>query len=197
MSNPLPSRVGDIHLSSSTNVEQYRNWEYQRKTSEIAQFIRERFDERFLAPFNVIPNSLKSGFAQMAICCLMIETLESFYKGWKGTRGVKGEFIFEGFFIRSYYFHEFQGKGRDFYSNIRCGILHQAETMNGWLIRRKGVLVDHQHKVINADKFMKLLKISLDDYCQELTTARWNDKIWQKCRRKMNAIIEHCEQRSI
>lgn len=194
MSKPLPLSVNDIYLSSSVTVGQYRNWETQRKSSEIAKFIYQRFDERFLVPFDNLPISLKSGFAQMAVCCLMTETLESFYKGWKGTGGVKGADVFEGFFTRIRYFHNFQNKGGEFYIHIRCGILHQAETTGGWLIRRSGELVDHKNKVINADKFMKLLKQSLDDYRQELESARWNDVVWRKCRRKLNAIIEHCER---
>ena len=185
----------DIYLSSSVTVGQYRAWEAGKKSAEIAAFIHQRFDERFLTPFEFLPSSLRSGFAQMAICCLMIETIESFYKGWKGTNGVKGSDVFEGFFARVRYFHDFQGLGEEFYTHIRCGILHQAETTGGWLIRRRGMLVDESNKVINADKFMKMLQIALDDYCQEITFARWNDIIWRKCRRKMNAIIEHCEAR--
>jgi hypothetical protein len=195
MSKPLSDSIDDVLLSSLTTIRQYREWEVQRKSTEIAQFVHQRFDERFLAPFEIMPGSLKSGFAQMAVCCLMVETLESFYKGWKGTGGVKGEDVFESFFTRVPHFSEFQGSGKDFYVHIRCGILHQAETTGGWLVRRSGVLIDKPNKVINANKFMKSLSLYLDDYCQELTSARWNDVIWRKCRRKMNAIIEHCGAR--
>lgn len=193
MSKPLPASVDDVYLSSSVTVRQYRLWESQKKSAEIAQFIHRRFDERFLTPFENLPSSLRSGFAQMAVCCLMIETLESFYNGWKSTNGVKGEVVFEGFFTRVPHFHEFQGKGGEFYTHIRCGILHQAETTGGWLIRRSGALLDYPNKTINANKFMKLQKSSLDDYYQELASARWKDKLWRKCCRKMNAIIKHCE----
>lgn len=195
MNKELPKSVNDIYLSSSVTVKQYRAWEAEKKSTEIAAFIHQRFGERFLAPFEMLPSSLKSGFAQMAICCLMIETLESFYKGWKGTSGVKGSDVFEEFFTRVSYFHDLKGLGGEFYKHIRCGILHQAETTGGWLIRRRGALVDKSNKVLNADKFMKMLQIALDDYCQEITSARWNDVIWRKCRRKMNAIIEHCDGR--
>ena len=194
MKKSLPFSIDDIYLSSMVKVGQYREWESQRDTAAIAEFIRQRFDERFLVPFENIPSSLRSGFAQMAVCCLMIETLESFYKGWKGTGGVKGEDVFEGFFTRVSYFHDFQSIGGKFFTHIRCGILHQAETTGGWLIRRNGVLVDPINKVVNADKFMQCLRKSLGDYCEELKAAKWNDKVWQKCRRKMNAIIEHCQR---
>jgi hypothetical protein len=192
MSRTTHKSIDDIRLSSSVTVGQYRAWEAQKKSEEIADFVYQRFDERFLSPFDHLPASLRSGFAQMAICCLMIETLESFYNGWKGTNGIKGEIVFNGFFARVAHFQEFQGKGGIFYTHIRCGILHQAETTGGWLIRRYGSLVDHTNRVINADKFMKFLRQNLHDYRQELITAKWNDKIWRKCRRKMNAIIEHC-----
>lgn len=194
MRKVIPTSVDEIFLSSSVTVGQYRIWESQRNTTEIAQFIHQRFDERFLAPFKNIPNSLRSGFAQMAVCCLMIEALESFYKGWKGTSGIKGIDVFEGFFTRVSYFHEFQGLGGEFYGHIRCGILHQAETTGGWLIRRRGDLIDPSDKIINADKLMKGMGLSLDDYCKELNSARWNDLIWKRLRRKMNAIIDHCQR---
>lgn len=194
MRKTIPASIDEIYLSSSVTVGQYRIWESQKNTAEIAEFIRRRFNERFLAPFETIPSSLRSGFAQMAVCCLMIETLESFYKGWKSTSGVKGSDVFEGFFTRVRYFHDFQGLGGEFYTNIRCGILHQAETTSGWLVRRRGNLVDKSNKIINADKFIKFLGQSLDDYCQELQSTRWNDLRWRKCRRKMNGVIEHCEK---
>ena len=64
----------------------------------------------------------------MAATSLMIETFQSFKEGKKDTnqRGM-GETSFANFFKE--HKREFPGiNGSKFYKNIRCGILHQAQT---------------------------------------------------------------------
>lgn len=47
------------------------------------------------------------------------------------------------------------GKNSDwFFTDIRCGILHQAETRGGWKIQRKGTLLDDHNKTMNATVFL-------------------------------------------
>ncbi|RKX52190.1 MAG: hypothetical protein DRP30_06595 [Thermotoga sp.] len=55
-----------------------------RDKNGIAKFIKERFTERYISP--VKDGKQKSGFAIMALSCLMIEALESFRDRWKSTR---------------------------------------------------------------------------------------------------------------
>jgi hypothetical protein len=197
----LPANTDEVHLSSNVTVAKYREMEIKHDKQGIAAFLGERFRERYLLPVrgdscnSFVDTEGKSGFAMMAIGCLMIEALESFYQGWSNTRNKKGADIFDGFFARYQEFAPLQGLGAAFYSSIRCGILHQAETTGGWLIRRdQPSMVDINAKVVDANIFIKNLEASLDHFCDELTKTDWNNNTWINFRTKMNAIIQNCQR---
>jgi hypothetical protein len=161
----------------------------------IAAFIKERFEERYIRPLEGIGKQEKHGFCIMAISCLMIEALQSFRRGWKKTsaKGM-GESAFCSFFDECDRFKEFRGYGPEFYKNVRCGILHQAETTGGWRIRRNlPVLFDAQKKQIDATKFHKQLQAYLYDYCTEIESAELQSRLWTKCERKLKAICTNCD----
>ena len=134
---------------------------------------------------------LKHGFCTIAICCLMIEALESFWRGWPHSRS-KSESAFCFFFDRSSNLSIFRGYASDFYKHIRCGILHQAETTNGWRVRRNGPLFDLATKTINATKFHDEMENCLQEYTDTLKALDWDSEIWKNLRKKMKAIISHC-----
>jgi len=73
-------------LSSNLNVQGYRELVEQKDAEKLIRFIRERFTERYIEPMRVELNK-KNGFTIMAISCLMIESLESFYQGWSDSKG--------------------------------------------------------------------------------------------------------------
>lgn len=105
----------------------------------IAKFIHGRFHDIYIQPFE--NNQKKNGFIMMASACLMIEALESFWNGWR--KSPNSPLAFCQFFDREARFSPFRGLAQEFYSHVRCGIFHQAETTGGWHIRRDlGVLLD-------------------------------------------------------
>ena len=165
----------------------------QKNKEKLADFIYGRFYERYIEPFEAMDIDKKNGFSIMAIACLLIETLENFWQGFKETPQGKGNAFFEEFFSRCSSFDNelavFQGV--KFYKNIRCGILHQAETKGGWKIRRKGPLLEK--KIINATKFLDQLKKYLKWYQGELKKSDFKtDDIWKNFRKKMKAIKKNC-----
>jgi len=189
--------VEDILLSSSVTIAKYRQYQAEKNRERIAEFIRERFTERYISPLRGDP-SRKHGFCIMAICCLMIEALESFWQGWPNTN-YRSRDAFRSFFQRC----SNQGLGLgifsnlagDFYNGVRCGILHQAETTNGWRIRRKGSLFEPTTKTINATLFHDELEKALGRYVETLKQSDWESEIWQNLRKKMNAVLKNCEPR--
>ena len=128
----------------------------------------------------------------MAVSCLMIEALESFKQGWETTdRQSKAAFCF--FFDTSEQFKELRGHAQAFYTNVRCGILHQAETTGGWRIRRDdSALFDAAARTINADRFVERLEQAVSTFCDGLKTAPWDGSQWRRVRAKMDAIVRHC-----
>ena len=190
----IPQTTDEVYLSSSITVDNYRSLEAQQDREGIANFVYERFVERYIEPLERTPIKSKSGFTSMAVCCLMIEALESFRQGWGNSeRQSKAAFCF--FFDRNDQFRELRGHAQDFYKNVRCGILHQAETTGGWLVRRdQSVLFDPTIRVVDASIFLEALRSSLEDYCIHLRGSDWESEIWILFRKKMAAIINNCQR---
>ena len=187
------SAINDIKLASDINVGDYLGSEQAQDKREIAQFIYDRFAERYIIPLENVPQKHKHGFTIMAVCCLMIEAMVSFRQGYPDTMG-KSKDCFEYFFQHAKQFSEFRGVSTEFYDNVRCGLLHQAETKGGWRIRRNGPLFNKDSLMINATEFLARLKIYLSDYQQELEQADWDNVIWVNLREKMNSIIDNCRR---
>jgi hypothetical protein len=129
----------------------------------------------------------------MAVSCLLIETLVSFYRGWettaasRKTKGKSGK-AFKLFFRVEPRFVALRGK--PFYKNVRCGILHQGETTGGWTIRRTGPLYDGIRS-INAAKFHKQLAVVIDEYVDRL--ERNQGQLRARFDKKMKAVLKNCD----
>lgn len=187
-------KLSSFKLSSKVTVEDYRKWEEEEKKEEIASFVQQRFQERYLTPLRHPVKANKSGFAMMAICCLYIEALQSFREGWDSTRR-KSELAFCRFFAREKEFDSLRTLSGEFYKHVRCGILHQAETTGGWRIRRdQKVLFNQKELLIDANHFLDALELTLSDYCSELCNTDWNLELWDNFQKKMKAIIKNCER---
>lgn len=157
------------------------------------------------------------GFTIMAIASLMIETLACFRNGqwtthdkksdprWvcpachgKGAtdKWRKGKESFKDFLEDTGNSFNSDGilfgpsEGETFYTEIRCGILHQAETKGGWRIERIGDAVKRSPNSINAIEFLKLLVKELDRYIKDLDDHADpnNVSLWKSCRYKLLGI---------
>jgi len=157
------------------------------------------------------------GFAIMALCCLLIETLQLFFEKpkrpsspktpvrqlwrtikslWKEPNPPTTE-LFLSFLRRPAFDGAFNDDNvaKSFLGGIRNGIFHQAET-RGWVIWRskpKGRLVEPRGDgyALNRTAFVKALSIEFDSYLQKL-----RDPVNQDQRgwflKKMNRIVEKC-----
>jgi hypothetical protein len=177
-------------------VSTYEKWRDEQQKIEIADFIYERHYQRYIKPFEfddrIYKKEYKNGFAIMASCCLLIETLESFYRGWAQS---KNELNFHKFFSRDSGFKAFatDDMPTQFYKHIRCGILHQGETTGGWAISRTGTkLIDKSKREINATLLAEQLKKSLGQYRDDLKKSDWDSQIWKNAREKMKSILKNC-----
>ena len=178
-----------VKLSSACTVDEYRKHEQSKDRERIAVFIDERFVERYITP--VETSTKRHGFATMAVSCLMVEALESFWRGWPNSKS-RSELAFCSFFQRTPQLAVFQGHVPAFYQHVRCGILHQAETTGGWRIRATGPLFDARAKTINANAFLSVLRSAVNDYATQLRAADWSSDVWTNCRKKMDSICANC-----
>lgn len=175
-------------LTRSVTVARYRELEKADNRVALGQFIVERFHERYFEP--TVDHQKRHGFTLMAISCLVIEALECFYQGEPNSKG-KTRAMFESFFKNRPTGLEVFGGGDDwFYYNIRCGILHQAETTGGWRVRRTGRLLDTAQRSINAKMFVVRLRAAVANYAMQLQI---DNDLWEKFRTKMDAVCKNCE----
>lgn len=190
-----------IELAKGQTVEQVYRFIQNGERKKISKFVYNRFYRRYLMPFDEVDTDFNSGFAQMAVCCLMIEAMESFRHGWEDTnklkdnhnKKIKGGTIFGDFFQHYPEFIAFKDLGDEFYDSIRCGILHQAETRNGWRLVRedKYPLLNKEKRIIHSARFRYRMKTSLRKYCRELEE---NDGVWSLFKTKMAYVIQNCQK---
>ena len=180
-------------LSSSASVEKYLEMEKEKNGPGIAKFVRERFSERYIKPFD--GNKNKNGFIMMASACLMIEALESFWQGWR--RSPNSALAFCQFFDRNGRFASLRDFSQEFYTHIRCGIMHQGETTGGWHIRRDlRMIFDSATKTVDATRFLKEMDGSLSDYCASLEKAAWDSDQWNNFRKKMKDVCANTKRKA-
>jgi hypothetical protein len=192
--------------SYCVTVGDYKAWENEAGSgwSKKPEFIRRRLFERYIDPVKALdchPDTkrLKNGFYIMAVSCLLIETLVSYWRGWETTephkdaaaRQVPGKSreAFRIFFHEEGRFAEFQGT--EFYKRIRCGILHQGEATGGWTISREGSLFDGTSEV-NATKFHNKLAAAIRDYESNLKNPLPGSSLRNNFDKKMKAVIANC-----
>ena len=192
--------------SYCVTVGDYKAWENEVDSgwSKKPEFIRRRLFERYIDPVKALdrhPDTKirKNGFYIMAVSCLLIETLVSYWRGWKTTepfkeasgKQIKGRSAkaFKIFFRVSKRFGAF--RSTKFYKHIRCGILHQGETTDGWTVERSGALFDGANR-INATLFHLELMRTIKDYEDLLRNPPAGTKWRNNFDKKMQAVIQNC-----
>lgn len=171
-------------------------------------FLYTRLYTRYFRPVELIdsPNYLEGeGFAIMAIYCSLIEFLEALFEGkkyeYKNPDKEQHEYngqdkYFINFLLTKKPFKPFftQQVAEDFYSSVRCGLLHEAQTNNGWkiLVKQNGKFIDfievvYQEKVIYRDNFGLAIKEYLKDYKSQLLKNKDRQDAFV---RKFNALCD-------
>jgi hypothetical protein len=192
LSSPTP--IGEtrspeqVELSPGFSVADCRRALANADRLTLVEAVRTRFRVRYINALS-IDRGLKSGFAMMALACLMIEALESFRRGWGNTKSKSRE-AFRSFFSTQPAFKDFVHYTDEFYTCVRCGILHQAETRGGWRVLRRGPLLNTSDRTVNATAFLGHLEAALDAFCDDLILKDWDAEEWKRARTKLAALCE-------
>ena len=159
-------------------------------------YFHARLSSRYLKPIEKLQKiGLRQGegFSIVAIQCSLIEFLESTLQGTSYRYRCKGdpplgpyEYSDSGRIFKSFLAHrtpfdaEFSPQlADDFYVNVRCGVLHEARTKNGWTVSAKsksGNVIDANRNVVYRDDFQTALLKFVDWY----ETALPSDKAFQE-----------------
>jgi hypothetical protein len=151
----------------------------------------------------------------MALCSLLIETMECYREGLptsadsdlcdlqegccisdelknqltKPLPGSKKVFI--TFFERKEHKRFFPDvSGEVFYKKIRCALLHQAQTKGGWRITRSGKFWDSDAFTVNRDEFAARLADCFNGLIDELRVTDFDKGVWPNVCTKLRWLTE-------
>lgn len=150
--------------------------------------LRTRLSTRYLEPIRRMDGpSIGEGFAMLTVQCALIEFLAALRKGWNfqhaygekdGTNYLYGNSsgLFIDFLRKEVPFNQFFSKAtaRSFYTKIRCGLVHEAQTKDGWRVWKgdeSRPLIDHRQKVIYRARMSHYIDEYLETYGAELTAS--------------------------
>lgn len=144
------------------------------------------------------------GFAILTIQCSVLEFLAALREGWSFKHGHKvhgadnfygnSKLLYTTFlreeepFASSFTTAE---RANDFYTDIRCGLVHEGQTKNSWRIWRgkpSDPLIDFERKAIHRDVMQRHIETYLDRYCGELATS---DELQQAFIRKFDHLHQN------
>ena len=124
-----------IRISKKYTKEQYYNLKLTVNSSSdrwntAVNMLQDRIDGRYFDPINKLMNgdSVENGFLIMSALCLLIDTLMQFEHGFANSKDETGK-NYISFMCNSLKLT--QTKAKRFYNEIRCGLLHSAETKAG------------------------------------------------------------------
>lgn len=174
-----------------------------------ALFVADTKPDASSANLNRVPSCIP-GFSIMALCCLLIETLQGFRESQTNDQQPAGPCIFPSgscikpsagttqrfiqFLRRPAFGGAFDGKiANSFVRGIRNGILHEAETRK-WLIWRDepvGKIAESEDDgfALNRTLFYSALKSEFESYLRELRDPS-NDDLRKRFKKKMSELCK-------
>lgn len=189
---------------------------------EVSELFNLRLESRYFQPIDCIldmKTTSGEGFAVMTLICSLIEFLESSYQGkiynfslkketkfeykdpgQKFKKFLTGHEPFKAVFSKEIIdqLEEKVTLADDFYSNVRCGLLHEAATKNGWVIKTQSknnssnlrcVIFEGNQKIIYRDLFFEEIKKYVCNYLQEIKNGNI-DGLREKLCRKIDSLAE-------
>lgn len=194
---------------SDMNNKNLNSIDWEKVNKEI---LSRRLKSRYLKPIKKLKklNDMSgAGFSIMVIACSLIEFLQSTKEGKMFSLNPKVETdekyfksgkMFKKFLTENEPFKsDFSGSlADDFYVNIRCALLHNASTKDGWKIKRR-IKVDgfdsermicQDKKEISRDMFVKRLKKYIKSYKEQLLT---DQALQSKFIRKFDSYCDDCK----
>src|SRR5690606_33929456 len=139
----------------------------------------QRIEFRYLKPIRAIlalTDKKGEGFAVVNLQCSLIETIECFVNGWihkhpyfidlNGVSFKGNEKVFRSFFNNRV---KIGINGKDFYSSVRCSLLHETQTENNWKIKkskdnREAYEEKDGFKILYRDGFQSEIEKVLERY---------------------------------
>lgn len=184
--------LDQIEFCKGTTIGKIKDLMAHHDTNALAEEIYQRFMQRFLVPLKSVPKERAHGFFTMANCCLLIEAIQHYRQGLKDEFKGKKEDLYANFFGDFPRFTASRMQAKELYHTLRSGVLHLGET-KGWLIHRKGPIIDFGNKIINATRFRKALEICLREYRDSLKKKKWESREWKNVINRLNGFFQYSD----
>jgi hypothetical protein len=167
--------------------ERLRKNEADAWREAFSDYFEARLTLRYLRPIKVLQDNGTlegEGFSIVTIQCSLIEFLESTAQGTnyrylrlsealQAHEYAKSQDIFVDFLQnREPFSATFDGtSAQDFYVGVRCGLLHEARTKNGWRIWAEGpsgTIADVPNRIVYRNNFQEALLEYIKAYGKRL-----------------------------
>lgn len=191
-------RNGEIFVSNTVRRELLKALRLDKRCGTrqdidtAIEFFRERIEVRYLNPIDILnEDPFCNGFASMAICCLLIDT---FYQFEHGVAKSTNNHVNYTDFLRLKLGDIFdtQEKADRFYADIRCGILHSAQTKNGSRLscdqEEIVITIDDTYNSpisVNVIGLSNRLKVYFNEYCKRVRYDNTTQSCFVKKLKKM------------
>ena len=188
---------GEIMISPQHTKENYINLNLRINSdgdtwNRAIDILRSRIQGRYFDQIEILSGDIcANGFTIMALNCLLVDALYQFKGGLKDSKA-NNKKNYSGF-LQSALSEAFDAQMADcFYNDVRCGILHSAQTgnkarltdNNDYIVRMEGDIL-----LVSVQRFSRRIRDYFDDYIHGLFNRR-NKTLRKKFIKKMNFICK-------
>jgi hypothetical protein len=209
----------EVGATKKAELIEFLGERYMERFLDPIKALETKSDEnRRSAATEGVDDTWRYGFSIVSLCCLLIETFASYRRGLPSSdRGELETFRKRSKTLDDRYklretdfprdvgevyrcFFESQQRfftpisGGQFYTSIRNGLLHQAQTKHGWTITRTGSLWDDKELTLDRTKLMIKLNEYFKSYLEELKNEDWESQTWRMARRRLFWLCELSKQ---
>ena len=169
------------------------------------EFFIKRLETRYFEPIKQLQdNGIKKGegFSIVVLQCSLIEFLASTFEGksykylakncnqheYSNSRNLFVHFLYSKSPFNKYFGSEREVE--DFYTNVRCALLHEARTKGGWIILAQSdnnLSIDVKQKVVYRDNLQSTFKKYVQWYRKKMPSC---DKLQAAFIRKFDSLCE-------
>lgn len=193
--------AGDLTIKEWYKTREQLKPLYNDNWEKAYGYFEKRVEFRYLKPIKAIlalTDKKGEGFAVVNLQCSLIETIECFVNGWihkypyfvdlNGVSFKGNKKIFKRFFNNRV---KIGINGEDFFTNVRCSLLHETQTKNNWKIKKGEELYKEEDgfKILYRDGFQSEIEKVLKRYKDAIIEGKDFDGI-SACDLRKNFIAK-------
>jgi hypothetical protein len=159
--------------------------------NQAIKIVEDRIKGRWLSWADKIAEEQFSGFAVLALDCIVLESLWGFIHGTEVPKRREPEVYRE--MLTGSLFGLTNEQSDSFRKFVRNGLMHDAETRSRWLIEqtmpRDAIIArnDSGDHILNRTKFHQMLKAALEDWLVKLRDG--DQMLLENMSKRMNEVI--------